>query len=94
MSRTKSAFLRSAKINRSVLVGSAQQQAFEELKQYLIQLTTLFPPSLGATLLLYVLASQCTVSVALVQEKVEERMKGKCQYTLSSKYWAHQKEIT
>jgi hypothetical protein len=36
---------------------SAQQQAFKELKQYLIQLTTLSAPLPGAPLLLYVLAS-------------------------------------
>jgi hypothetical protein len=34
--------------------GSAQQKAFEELKQYLIDLTTLIPPSSGTPLLLYV----------------------------------------
>ena len=34
--------------------GSAQQKAFEELKQYLIDLTTLTPPTPGAPLLLYV----------------------------------------
>jgi hypothetical protein len=55
--------------------GPAQQQAFEELKQYLIQLTTLSPPSPGAPLFLYVLASQTTISVALVQEKMEEGTK-------------------
>jgi hypothetical protein len=36
--------------------GPAQQKAFEELKQYLIDLTTLTPPSPGAPLLLYVAA--------------------------------------
>jgi hypothetical protein len=44
----------------------AQQRAFEELKQYLIDLTTLTPPSLGAPLLLYVAASHSVVSAALV----------------------------
>jgi hypothetical protein len=46
--------------------GPIQQKAFEELKQYLIQLTTLTPPSLGAPLLLYVAASHAAVSAALV----------------------------
>jgi hypothetical protein len=46
-----------------------QQKAFEDLKQYLIQLTTLTPPSSGAPLLLYVATSHSTVSAALVQEK-------------------------
>jgi hypothetical protein len=49
--------------------GPAQQKAFEELKQYLIDLTTLTPPSPGAPLLLYVAASHSAVSAALVQEK-------------------------
>jgi ribonuclease HI len=51
--------------------GSNQQKAFEELKQYLIDLTTLTPPTLGAPLLLYVAASHSAVSAALVQEKPE-----------------------
>jgi hypothetical protein len=49
--------------------GATQQKAFEELKQYLIELTTLTPPSLGTPLLLYVAASHAAVSAALVQEK-------------------------
>jgi hypothetical protein len=49
--------------------GPAQQEAFEELKQYLIDLTTLTPPSLGTSLLLYVAASHSAVSATLVQEK-------------------------
>jgi hypothetical protein len=55
--------------------GPPRQQAFEELKDYLIKLTTLSPPSLGATLLLFVSASQSTVSAALVQEIVSEGVK-------------------
>jgi hypothetical protein len=46
--------------------GPAQQKAFEELKQYLIDLTTLTPPSLGASLFLYVAASHSAVSATLV----------------------------
>jgi hypothetical protein len=46
--------------------GLVQQKAFEDLKQYLMQLTTLTPPSSGAPLLLYVAASHV---VALVQER-------------------------
>jgi hypothetical protein len=45
--------------------GSAQQKAFEELKQYLIDLTTLTPPSPGAPLLLYVAASHSAMSAHL-----------------------------
>jgi hypothetical protein len=62
--------------------GPAQQKAFEELKQYLIDLTTLTPPSPGDPLLLYVAASNSAVSVALVQEKLD----GKLQCTSSPKF--------
>jgi hypothetical protein len=55
--------------------GSAQQKAFEELKQYLIDLTTLTPPTPGAPMLLYVAASHSTVSAALVQKKLEGQTK-------------------
>jgi hypothetical protein len=55
--------------------GSAQQKAFKELKQYLIDLTTLTPPTPEAPLLLYVAASHSAVSVALVQEKLEGQVK-------------------
>jgi hypothetical protein len=49
--------------------GPTQQKAFEELKQYLIELTTLTPHSSGTPLMLYVAASHAAVSAALVQEK-------------------------
>jgi hypothetical protein len=55
--------------------GSAQQKSFEELKQYLIDLTTLTPPAPGAPLLLYVAASHSVVSATLVQEKLEGQTK-------------------
>jgi ribonuclease HI len=55
--------------------GPTQQKAFEELKQYLIDLTTLTPPVLGAPLLLYVAASHSVVSATLVQEKLEGQAK-------------------
>jgi hypothetical protein len=66
------------KVLKSVKVfqwGPDQQKAFEDLKQYLIQLTTLTPPSSGASLLLYVAASHAAVSVAMVQEKQDEQAK-------------------
>jgi hypothetical protein len=55
--------------------GPAQQKAFEELKQYLIDLTTVTPPSSGTPLLLYVAASHSAVSAALVQEKQDDQIK-------------------
>jgi hypothetical protein len=55
--------------------GPAQQKAFEEFKQYLIDLTTLTPPSSGTPLLLYVAASHAAVSAALVKEKQDGQIK-------------------
>jgi hypothetical protein len=55
--------------------GPVNQKAFKELKQYLIDLTTLTPPVPGAPLLLYVAASHSAVSVALVQEKLDGQVK-------------------
>jgi hypothetical protein len=55
--------------------GPVQQKAFEELKQYLIDLTTLTPPSPGAPLLLYVATSHSTFRVALVLEKLDGQIK-------------------
>jgi hypothetical protein len=52
-----------------------QQKGFEDLNQYLIELTTLTPPSSGAPLLLYVTASHAAVSAALVQEKQDGQSK-------------------
>jgi hypothetical protein len=72
--------------------GLTQQKAFEELKQYLIELIMLTPPSSGAPLLLYVATSHAAVSAALVQEKQDGKRRSKCQYTSSLKYLVHQKE--
>jgi hypothetical protein len=55
--------------------GPIQQKAFEELKQYLIGLTTLTPPSSEAPLLLYVAASHAAVIAALLQEKQDGQAK-------------------
>jgi hypothetical protein len=57
--------------------GPPQQQAFVELKDYLIKLTTLSSLSRGAPLLLYVSTSQKIVSAAFVQEIVSEGVKMK-----------------
>jgi hypothetical protein len=75
--------LKSAKVFKW---GPAQQKAFKELKQYLIDLTTLTPPSPGAPLLLYVAASHSAVSAALVQEKQDGQIKSRPQYTSSPKF--------
>jgi hypothetical protein len=51
------------------LYSKGNNVSFEELKQYLIDLTTLSPPSSRSLLLLYVDASHAAVSAALVHEK-------------------------
>jgi ribonuclease HI len=71
----KSAILRNTKVIRSLSMGPGTTKAFEELKQYLIDLTTLTPPVLGTPLLLYVAASYSAVSAALVQEKLDGQVK-------------------
>ena len=52
--------------------GPPQQHAFEEIKKYLSKPNTLATPTLGAKLLLYVLA---TKSAVLVQEQENEHSK-------------------
>jgi hypothetical protein len=74
--------------------GPTQQKAFEKLKQYLIELTTLTPSSLGTPLLLYIAASHAAVSAALVQEKQDDQAKKQVQVTSSPKYLTHQRKIT
>jgi hypothetical protein len=64
--------LKSAKVSQW---GPIQQKAFEELKQYLIELTTLTPPLPETPLLLHVAASHAAVSAALVQEKQDGQAK-------------------
>jgi hypothetical protein len=49
-----------------------QKQSFQELKDYLSNMTKLFPPEPKSPLLLYLSASKSAVSVVLVQEKEEE----------------------
>jgi hypothetical protein len=52
--------------------GPEQAAAFEDLKSYLADLTTLSSPTRGAELLLYLAASHHAVSAVLVQEKLSE----------------------
>jgi ribonuclease HI len=55
--------------------GPTQQKAFEELKQYLIELTTLTLSLSGAPFLLYVASSHAAISATLVQEKQDGQAK-------------------
>jgi hypothetical protein len=59
-----------------------QKRAFQELKDYLSNMTKLCPPEPKSPLLLYVSASNSAVSAVLVQEKEEEGMFNKFLYTL------------
>jgi hypothetical protein len=56
-------------------VGFGSTESLRRFKQYLIDLTTLTPPSSGTPLLLYVVASHVAVSAALVQEKQDGQVK-------------------
>jgi hypothetical protein len=53
-------------------LGPTQQKAFNDLKAYLHNLTTLVSPQYGEPLLLYVTALPHAVSVVLVREQQEE----------------------
>jgi len=55
--------------------GLSQQHAFEEIKSYLSNPNTLTTPTLGAELLLYVLAIESAVSAVLVEEPENEHTK-------------------
>ena len=55
--------------------GPPQQVAFEDLKVYLHNLTTLASPQPSEPLLLYVVASPHAVSAVLVKENQEEHQK-------------------
>jgi hypothetical protein len=52
--------------------SETQKQAFQELKDYLSNMTKVCPPEPRSPLLLYVSASNSVVSAVLVQEKEEE----------------------
>ena len=55
--------------------GPIQQKAFDDLKAYLHNLTTLASPQPREPLLLYVVASPHAVNAVLVREKQEEHQK-------------------
>jgi hypothetical protein len=55
--------------------SKAQKQAFQQLKDYMSNMTKLCPPEPKSPLLLYLSASNSAVSVVLVQEKEEGKLK-------------------
>jgi hypothetical protein len=58
--------------------GPEQAVAFESLKQHLSDLATLTSPDPSLSLLLYIAASPCAVSAALIQEQDREGMARQC----------------
>jgi hypothetical protein len=55
--------------------GPTQQKAFDDVKAYIHNLTTLASPPSGEPLLLYVAASPHAISTVLVREQQEEHQK-------------------
>jgi hypothetical protein len=75
--------------------GPTQQKAFNDLKDYLHNLTTLASPHLGEPLLLYVVASPHAVSATLVREREDEHQKKQVLvYYVSKKFTQRWKTLT
>jgi hypothetical protein len=62
-------FLKTLHGAKDFVWGPEQAVAFESLKQHLADLATLTSPDPSLPLLLYIAASHCAVSAALVQEQ-------------------------
>ena len=73
--------------------GPSQQHAFEEIKSYFSKPNTLTTPTPRAKLLLYVSATESTVSAVLKNRKINTQ-KDKSLYTLFQKLCLAQKSIT
>jgi hypothetical protein len=58
--------------------GPEQAAAFESLKQHMSDLATLTSPNPLLPLLLYIVASHCAVSAALVQEQDKDGKNQQC----------------
>jgi hypothetical protein len=65
-------FFQVLRISKNFQRSETQKQAFQELKDYLSNMTKLCPPEPISPLLIYVSASNSAVSAVLVQEKEEE----------------------
>jgi hypothetical protein len=68
-------FFQVLKSSKNFQWSETQKQAFQELKNYLSNMTKLCPPEPKSPLLLYVSASNSAVSTVLVQEKEEGKFK-------------------
>jgi hypothetical protein len=68
-------FFQILRSSKNFQLSETQKQAFQELKDYLSNMTKLCPPEPRSPLLLYVSASNSAVSAVLVQEKEEGKFK-------------------
>jgi hypothetical protein len=71
-------FLKTLRGAKDFTWGPEQAAAFESLKQHLFDLATLTSPDPSLPLLLYIAASPCAVSAALVQERASEGKNRQC----------------
>jgi ribonuclease HI len=71
-------FLKTLHGAKDFACGPEQAAAFESLKQHLSDLATLTSPDPSLPLLLYIVASPCAVSAALVQERDSEGKSRQC----------------
>jgi hypothetical protein len=71
-------FLKTPRGAKDFTLGPEQATAFESLKQHLSDLATLASPNPSLPLLLYIAASPCAVSAALVQEQDREGTTWQC----------------
>jgi hypothetical protein len=71
-------FLKTLRGAKDFTWGPEQAVAFESLKQHLSNLATLTSPDPSLPLLLYIAASPCAVSAALVQEQDREGTSRQC----------------
>jgi hypothetical protein len=62
-------FFQVLRSSKNFQLSESQKQAFQELKDYLSNMTKLCPPKPKSSLLLYLSASNSAVSVVLVKEK-------------------------
>jgi hypothetical protein len=71
-------FLKTLHGAKDIAWGPEQAAAFKSLKQHLSDLATLTSPDPSLPLLLYIAASPCAVSAALVQEQDREGTSRRC----------------
>jgi hypothetical protein len=71
-------FLKTLRGVKDFAWGPEQAAAFESLKQHLSDLATLASPDPSLPLLLYIVASPCAVSAALIQEQDREGTTRQC----------------